>query len=44
MTWPNAGAFNLSVQLVEDDHNRRFLPAPQPMRLNATVGAATSQP
>ncbi len=44
VTWPNAGAFNLSVQLVEDDHNRKFLPVPQPMRLNATVAAATSQP
>lgn len=44
VTWPNAGAFNLSVQLVEDDHNRRFLPVPQPLRLTATVGAATSQP
>lgn len=44
VSWPNAGAFNLSVQLVEDEHNRRFLPVPQPLRLNATVGAATSQP
>lgn len=44
VTWPNAGSFNLSVQLVEDDHARRFLPAPSPTRLSATVGAATSQP
>ena len=44
VTWPNAGAYNLSVQLVEDEHSRRFLPAPQPTRLNASVGTATSQP
>jgi len=44
VTWPNAGAFNLSVQLFEDDHSRRFLPAPAPTKLSATVGAATSQP
>jgi hypothetical protein len=44
VTWPNAGAFNLSIQLVEDAHPRKFLPAPQPTRLSVNVGAAASQP
>jgi hypothetical protein len=43
IVWPTAGAFNLSVQLVEDAH-RRFAPAPPPMRLSATVAPAASQP
>lgn len=43
VVWPNAGTFNLSVQLVEDTH-RRFSPTPQPTRLAAPVAAAASQP
>ena len=41
LTWPNAGAFTLSVQLVRDNH-RVFTPTPAPARFGVTVGAAAS--
>ncbi len=42
LTWPSTGAYTLSVQLVKDEHNRSFTPAPAPGKLSVTVGAAAS--
>ncbi|MEW5915579.1 MAG: hypothetical protein AB1762_04205 [Gemmatimonadota bacterium] len=43
VTWPSAGAFNLSVQLVEDDHNRRFTPTPSAThRVTVATASGTS--
>jgi len=42
LTWATPGAYTLSVQLVKDDHNRSFAPAPAPGKLSVTVGAAAS--
>jgi hypothetical protein len=39
-TWPSAGAYTVSVQLVKDDH-RSFAPAPPPTKLSVTVAATT---
>jgi hypothetical protein len=36
-TWPTAGAYSVSVQLVKDAH-RTFAPSPQPAKLNVTIG------
>ena len=40
LTWPNAGAYTVSVQLVKDEH-RTFAPAPSPTKLNVTIGTTT---
>ncbi|MGQ0539492.1 MAG: hypothetical protein ACT4R6_11125, partial [Gemmatimonadaceae bacterium] len=40
LTWPSAGTYTLSVQLVRDQHPRVFAPVPPPARLSVTVGAA----
>lgn len=40
ITWPNAGAQTLSVQLVRDEHGRRYSPLPAPGQLNVDVRAA----